>query len=216
MRNRGRFITLEGGEGAGKTTLLTALAGRLEALGLACERTREPGGTDGAEAIRGLLVTGSANRWSPVAELCLFYAARADHLERRVRPALAAGRWVLCDRFSDSTRAYQGLAGGAGLDAVEALDAIVVGGDRPDLTLVLDVPPETGLMRAASRRGGETRFEDKDFAFHAALREGYRRIAAAEPERCRLIDAGQPPEAVLEAAWAAILPLVGRRDGTGP
>ncbi len=200
----GHFITLEGGEGAGKTTLLTALKARLETSGYEVVLTREPGGTPGAEAIRALLVTGEADRWTALSELCLFFAAREDHLERLIRPALKRGAIVLCDRFSDSTRAYQGQAGGAGRDAVEALDALIVGQTQPDLTLILDIDPAIGLKRAAARRGIEDRFEGKAFAFHTALRTAYLELAAQFPERCGVLDASVTPDILAEAAWTLL------------
>jgi dTMP kinase len=201
---QGMFITLEGGEGAGKSTLMKGLAQRLGQFGADVVVSREPGGTDGAETIRALLVTGQADRWTPLSELCLFYAARQDHLERLIRPALAAGKTVLCDRFSDSTRAYQGQAGGAGRAAVEALDALIVGDTQPDLTLILDIDPQIGLARAAARRGTEDRFEGKALAFHTALRSAYLEIAADNPKRCVVLDATLPPSALEEAAWAQV------------
>jgi dTMP kinase len=201
---QGMFITLEGGEGAGKSTLMKGLAQRLGMFGADVVLSREPGGTEGAETIRALLVTGQADRWTPLSELCLFYAARQDHLERLIRPALAAGKTVLCDRFSDSTRAYQGQAGGAGQAAVEALDALIVGDTQPDLTLILDIDPQIGLARAAARRGTEDRFEGKALAFHTALRSAYLEIAADNPKRCVTLDATLPPSALEEAAWAQV------------
>jgi dTMP kinase len=203
---QGIFITLEGGEGAGKSTLMKGLAQRLGVFGDDVVLSREPGGTEGAETIRALLVTGQADRWTPLSELCLFYAARQDHLERLIRPALAAGKTVLCDRFSDSTRAYQGQAGGAGRAAVEALDALIVGDTQPDLTLILDIDPQIGLARAAARRGTEDRFEGKALAFHTALRSAYLEIAADNPKRCVILDATLPPSALEEAAWAQVQP----------
>jgi dTMP kinase len=200
----GLFITLEGGEGAGKSTLIKGLAARLNDAGVDVVLTREPGGTDGAESIRNLLVTGEAARWTALSELCLFYAARQDHLERLIRPALARGQVVLCDRFSDSTRAYQGQAGGAGQDAVETLDALIVGATQPDITLILDIDPKIGLSRAAARRGTEDRFEGKDLAFHQALRASYLHIAANDPIRCSVLDAASSPSDLLEAAWQVI------------
>jgi dTMP kinase len=200
----GLFVTLEGGEGAGKSTVARGLSQLLAERGIAHVTTREPGGTPGAEAIRALLVTGEAERWSPLSELCLFYAARHDHLERLIRPALAAGQVVVCDRFADSTRAYQGQAGGAGRAAVETLDALIVGATQPDLTLIFDLPPEAGLARAAARGAGEARFEGKALAFHAGLRAAYLALAAEAAHRCVVIDASQPAEAVLEAAWTAL------------
>lgn len=204
----GLFVTLEGGEGAGKTTLIAALEACALALGREVVRTREPGGTEGADQIRALLVTGAADRWTPLSELCLFFAARQDHLERVIRPALAAGKVVLCDRFSDSTRAYQGQAGGSGLAAVDTLDALVVGQTQPDLTLILDIDPEQGLARAAARRGSEMRFESKTLDYHRALRAAYLEIARTYPHRCRVLDASQPPQAVAAAAIAHLDPLL--------
>jgi dTMP kinase len=200
----GLFITLEGGEGAGKSTLIKGLAARLEGLGRGVALTREPGGTAGAETIRSLLVTGDAERWTPLSELCLFYAARQDHLERLIRPALADGKVVLCDRFADSTRAYQGQAGGAGRAAVEALDHLIVGDTQPNLTLILDIDPNIGLKRAAERRGNEDRFEGKALAFHTALRQAYLEIARENPLRCAVLDATLDPKSILEAAWSHI------------
>jgi dTMP kinase len=200
----GLFITLEGGEGAGKSTLIKGLASRLTDLGHEVVVTREPGGTEGAESIRNLLVTGDAARWTPLSELCLFYAAREDHLERLIRPALARGAVVLCDRFADSTRAYQGQAGGTGREAVETLDSLIVKDAQPDLTLILDIDPAIGLVRAASRRGTEDRFEGKAMAFHRALRGAYLQIAQDFAHRCAVLDATLPPMALQEAAWGIV------------
>jgi dTMP kinase len=201
---KGLFITLEGGEGAGKSTLIKSLAARLSDQGHEVIVTREPGGTQGGETIRTLLVTGDAARWTPLSELCLFYAAREDHLERLIRPALARGAIVVCDRFADSTRAYQGQAGGTGVAAVETLDGLIVRDTQPDLTLILDIAPAIGLARAAARRGGEDRFEGKAMAFHTALRAAYLDIAAQSPKRCVVLDANLAPDDVLEAAWALV------------
>lgn len=200
---RGRFITFEGGEGAGKSTQLKRLAERLRAEGLEVVATREPGGSPGAEAIRELVLNGSADRWSPVTETLLMYAARRDHVERVIEPALARGAWVVCDRFADSTRAYQGAAGGTEPALIAALEAHVLDRARPDLTLIFDLPPETGLERAHAR-GGELRFESKGLAFHQRLREGFLAIARAEPARCVLIDAAGSIEAVEAAVHAAV------------
>jgi dTMP kinase len=200
----GLFITLEGGEGAGKSTLIKGLQRRLEELGKTAIVTREPGGTEGAEAIRALLLTGDAERWSPLSELCLFYAAREDHLERLIRPSLAQGDIVLCDRFADSTRAYQGQAGGTGRTAVEALDRLIVKDTQPDLTLILDIDPQIGLARAAARRGTEDRFEGKAFAFHTSLRAAYLAIAEEFPQRCVILDAALSPDALLTLAWSCV------------
>jgi dTMP kinase len=206
---RGRFITFEGGEGAGKSTQIRLLAEALTARGLSVEVTREPGGSPGAEEIRALLVRGEAGRWGPVTEALLHTAARRDHLERMVWPALDAGRWVLCDRFFDSTMAYQGHGQGLGRPFVEALQTTALGGFRPDLTLILDLPVAKGLARAAARRGDENRYESMALAFHERLREGYRDIAAREPERCVLIDADRPLETVLGAVIDAVVARCG-------
>ena len=201
---RGRFITFEGGEGAGKTTQIRRLADRLAHDVGEVVLTREPGGSDGAEALRALLVRGDTDRWSPLSETLILYAAREDHLERRIRPALARGAWVLSDRFVDSTRAYQGAGGGAPASFIAALEHAVVGDTRPDLTLILDLPAEEGLARAASRGGGEARFENKGHAFHERLRRGFLAIAQAEPQRCVVIDATAPPQAVADQIWEAV------------
>ena len=206
--SRGLFITFEGGEGTGKSTQVARLVDRLRAQGLDVVRTREPGGSPGGEAIRDLVVSGSADRWSARTELLLMFAARSDHLERSIRPALEAGRWVVCDRFADSSRAYQGLAGGADTAFVEALDSHVVGRDQPDLTLVFDLPAEVGLERALARAQGDTRFESKGIVFHQALRRAFQAIAEAHPERCRLIDATGTADDVEARVWAAVEPLL--------
>jgi dTMP kinase len=201
---RGRFITFEGGEGAGKSTQVRRLAQRLESASIEAAATREPGGSPGAEAIRALLVTGAADRWSAATETLLMYAARSDHIERTIRPALERGQWVISDRFADSTRAYQGAAGGAPATLIATLEDAVLQDVRPDLTLILDLPAEQGLERAHSRGDAEARFEAKGLAFHQRLREGFAAIARAEPERCVLIDAAGTPDAVAEAVWAAV------------
>jgi dTMP kinase len=203
--NSGMFITLEGGEGAGKSTLIKGLSAHLQSVGHEVVTTREPGGTIGAESIRDLLVTGDSNRWTPLSELCLFYAAREDHLERLIRPALNRGAIVLCDRFADSTRAYQGQAGGTGREAVETLDALIVGTTQPNLTFILDIDPEIGLARAAARRGHEDRFEGKALAFHTALRQAYLEIAQIYSSRCVVLDANLSPHLLLEAAWQIVM-----------
>lgn len=205
---RGRFITFEGGEGSGKSTQAARLVARLEAHGVDVTRTREPGGSPGAEAIRALVLNGEAERWSPRTEALMMFAARSDHLERTIRPALEAGRWVVCDRFVDSSRVYQGVAGGVDPDFIHALDAEVVGPDQPDLTLIFDLPVETGLARAMGRGQGETRFESKGLAFHARLRDGFHAVAEAHPDRCRIIDAQGDPDAVAARVWAVIEPLL--------
>ena len=205
---RGQFITFEGGEGTGKSTQAARLVARLKARGLDVVHTREPGGSPGAEAIRTLVVSGDAARWSPRTELLLMFAARSDHLERTILPALDAGRWVVCDRFADSSRAYQGAGGGAAEELIEALDRDVVASDQPDLTLIFDLPVEIGLERALERGAAETRFESKGLAFHRRLRDGFLSIAAQYPERCRLIDATGEPDVVTERVWRAIEPIL--------
>ena len=200
----GRFITFEGGEGTGKSTQVRRLAERLRETGREAVLSREPGGSPGAEEIRRLLVTGEADRWTSTAETLLLYAARSDHLDRLIRPALARGAWVLCDRFADSTRAYQGAAGGVSPRLLTDLERDVLEQDRPDLTLVLDMPADAGLHRASGRGGHENRFESKALAFHDRLREAFLEIAVAEPERCVVIDASAEPDAVAEAVWAAV------------
>lgn len=205
---RGRFITLEGGEGAGKSTQVRRLAATLAARGIDVVSTREPGGSPGAEEIRALLVSGGTGRWEPVTELLLHVAARRDHVERLVRPALDAGRWVLSDRFADSSVAYQGHGHGLGPDLVARLHALAIGGFRPDLTVVLDLPVATGMARARSRAGGpgaaEDRYERMGTAFHERLRAGFLDIAAREPGRCVVVDAGAPPDEV-EARIRAVV-----------
>lgn len=203
----GRLITFEGGEGAGKSTQAALLADRLRAAGIDVDTTREPGGTDGAEAIRGLIVTGAADRWSAASEALLVNAARADHVARRIRPALAAGRWVVCDRFIDSTLAYQGAGKGADVADLRTLHRFATGDLLPDLTLILDLPIATGLTRAAARPGGEARFEAHDAAFHARVAQGFRDLAASEPGRCRLIDASGTVGAIAALVWESVAPL---------
>lgn len=193
---RGFFITLEGGEGAGKSTQLRRIADHLAGAGREVIATREPGGSDGAEAIRALLVSGAADRWSPLSETLLLYAARRDHVERTIVPALARGAVVISDRFADSTRAYQGAAGGVDAAFILELERQALGEARPNLTLILDLPAEVGLERAAGRGAAEARFESKGLEFHRRLRDGFLAIARQEPARCRVIDAARPPDLV--------------------
>ena len=205
MAERGLFITFEGGEGAGKSTQAGLLAARLTQAGREVVRTREPGGSPGAEQLRELLVTGDADRWSAEAEMLLNYAARDDHLRRVIRPALEAGKVVLCDRFKDSTRAYQGYAGGCDLALIDALEAAIVGETRPQLTFIFDLDPEIGLARASARgEGSDQRFERKGLAFHQTLRNAFNEIAAGDPKRCVLVDAGQSRDDVAEMIWRAV------------
>ncbi len=197
---RGKFITFEGGEGAGKSTQAGLLAERLRAAGLETVITREPGGTPLGEAIRALVLD---NAPAPATELLLFAAARAEHVAQVIRPALAHGTWVVCDRFIDSTRVYQGVLGGMPRDLIDAIEAGSVAPTVPDLTIVLDLPPERGLGRAASR-GELSRFDAKSADYHRRLQDGFRALAQAEPERCRLIDADRAPEAIADDVWRAV------------
>jgi dTMP kinase len=197
------FITFEGGEGSGKSTQIKRLAERLRETGRNALMTREPGGTPEAEAVRALLVSGEVTRWTANSEALLNYAARDQHLEQVIRPALAAGRIVLCDRFMDSTRAYQGYAGGCDLAFIDALEKAIVGPTRPALTLIFDLDPETGLERARSRGDAvsEDRYERKGLAFHRKLREGFLDILRRDPKRCRLVDASLAVEDVEQSVW---------------
>ena len=203
-QQRGRFIVFEGGEGAGKSTQVKALVAHLRGLGLEVVQTREPGGSPGAESLRSLLVQGDAGRWSPLSELLMMYAARSDHLEKVIRPALARGAWVVCDRFADSSRAYQGAGGGVAPAFIEQVDAAVVADTQPDLVLVMDLPVEAGLRRASTRGDNENRFESKGLAFHERLRQGFLARAAQVPERYRVLDADQSVEALAVAVRAEV------------
>ena len=184
------------GEGAGKSTQIARLANALTRAGVPVRITREPGGAPGAESIRTLLVQGEPGRWQPMTEALLHFAARSDHLATTVLPTLAAGEWVICDRFADSTLAYQGYGQGLGRDTISALYKTVLGDFAPDLTLILDVPVDIGLRRAASRRNDETRYERMDRAFHERVRQGFLDIARREPGRCAVIDATRDADAV--------------------
>jgi dTMP kinase len=203
---RGRFITFEGGEGSGKSTQIKTLAERLDAIKLRAIVTREPGGSPGAEIIRHLVLSGMGKLLGPDAETLLFAAARDDHVRTVIRPALGQGIWVLCDRFSDSTRAYQGRLGKVAPELLNAMERVTIGDLKPDLTFILDVPVEIGLQRAAARRGSGAadRFEAEDVRFHRQLREAYRQIAAGEPKRCVLIDASADPGTVAAMIWTAL------------
>jgi dTMP kinase len=200
---RAQFITFEGGEGTGKSTQAAKLQNKLEALGVGTVLTREPGGAPQAEVLREILVTGAHDRWSPMAESLLNYAARDDHLRNTVKPALEAGKWVISDRFSDSTRAYQGGAGGVDKKFIHILDEAVVGGCVPDLTLIFDMPAILGLERAQTR-GGPDRFEGKGLAFHDRLREAFLGISENNPDRCVLVDATGTIDDVADAVWWAV------------
>ena len=204
--SRGRFITFEGGEGSGKSTQIRTLAERLNGAELRTIVTREPGGSPGAEIIRHLLLSGMGKLLGPEAETLLFAAARDDHVHAVIEPALDQGIWVLCDRFFDFTRAYQGRLGKVEPGVLNAMQRVTIGDLKPDLTLILDVPVEIGMQRAAARRGdgAPDRFEAEDVKFHEGLREAYRQIAAAEPQRCVLIDANAAPGVVAARVWTAV------------
>lgn len=200
----GRFITLEGGEGGGKSTQARRLAAALERDAGEILLTREPGGSPGAEQIRELLVDGEVHRWDAVTETLLHFAARRDHLVNTVQPALARGAWVISDRFADSTMAYQGYGHGVDRDAITELYRICVGSLKPDLTLILDLPVEAGLARAAGRGGGEDRYERMDVAFHERLRQGFLEIARHDAARCVVIDAARGEDEVHAQIIAAV------------
>ena len=203
----GLFITFEGGEGGGKSTQCRALVARLRSAGISAIATREPGGSPVAERIRERLLSGAFKTEGPECEALLFAAARIDHLDTTIKPALAAGTWVVCDRFHDSTRAYQGTLGALEPGFLDTLERVTLAGLRPDLTLILDLPARTGLARAAiRRRAGDApdRFESEPLDRHQALREAFLAIAAREPERCVVVDATQSPEDVTQAIWDTV------------
>lgn len=203
---RGRFVTFEGGEGTGKSTQIKKLADRLTAAKLRTLVTREPGGSPGAEIMRHLVLSGMGKLLGPDAETLLFAAARDDHVRTVIEPALSQGTWVLCDRFADSTRAYQGSLGQVSTRLIDAMQRVTIGNLEPDLTIILDLPVEIGLQRAAARRGSGTadRFEAESLRFHQDLREAYRKIAADHAARCVLIDAEADPDTVAGRVWAAL------------
>jgi dTMP kinase len=203
---RGRFITFEGGEGSGKSTQIKTLAERLNGAEQRTLATREPGGSPGAEVIRHLLLSGMGKLLGPEAETLLFAAARDDHVHAVIEPALDQGIWVLCDRFFDSTRVYQGRLGKVDPGVLNAIQRVTIGDLKPDLTIILDVPVDIGMQRAAARRGAGAadRFEAEDAEFHEGLRDAYRQIAAAEPQRCVLIDANAAIGVVATRVWAAV------------
>jgi dTMP kinase len=203
---RGRFITFEGGEGSGKSTHCRLLSERLKALGIDVVLTREPGGSPGAEAIRHVLMSGAAKPLGAEAEALLFAAARDDHIRSTIEPALTRGVWVICDRFLDSTRVYQGTLGQVDHKLIRALERVTVGDLRPDLTFILDVPADVGLVRAGKRRGeaAADRFEAESLAAHQQLREAYRLLVISEPARCVMIDATPPKTAVADRIWKTV------------
>jgi dTMP kinase len=210
----GVFLTLEGGEGTGKSTLARALAELLRELGHEVVVTREPGGSPKAEALREAILAGAAKPYGPFAEAAMFYAARADHLDKLIRPALRRGAIVISDRFADSTRAYQGIAGRLNRTVIRAMERVVVGADMPDLTLILDLSPELGLARARARMAEghlPDRFEAEAIGFHRRLLQAYLNIAASEPERCIVIDATGTQQEVLQLAADAVRTRLGGR-----
>ena len=215
---RGRFITLEGGEGAGKSVQARRLEARLRAVGLDVVRTREPGGSPHAGALREVILSGFAKPFGAEAEALLFAAARIDHLDQTILPALERGRWVVSDRFADSTRAYQGAAGDLPIDYILRLEEVAVGPNRPDLTVILDLPPEAGLERAGLRRGaaGADRFEAEGIGFHRVLRRAFLDIAAAEPRRCAVIDALKSEDEVEAAIWSVVEARLDPAAAVGP
>ena len=199
-----RFITLEGGEGTGKSTQARRLVAALQSHAISAIVTREPGGSPGAESIRKLLVEGEQGRWDPLTETLLMFAARSDHIRNTIKPAMASGKWVVCDRFTDSTYAYQGVGRGLDRETIRRIEAVSVGDFKPDLTLMLDLPVETGLARAKARRGAEDRFEKFGAEFHEKLRTAYRDIAIRNGDRCILLDAGGNEDDVGNAIWKAV------------
>jgi dTMP kinase len=203
---RGRFITFEGGEGSGKSTQIKLLADNLARNGVRVLVTREPGGSPGAEIVRHLVLSGVGKILGASGEALLFAAARDDHVHNVIAPALEQGQWVLCDRFTDSTRVYQGKLGNADINLIRAMERVTIGELKPELTIILDVPAEIGLARAAKRRGLEApdRFEAEDINFHRRLREAYRQVAAEEPERCTLVDATADIEAIARRVWGVV------------
>jgi len=198
----GKFISFEGGEGSGKSTQTQRFAERLRATGLTVVQTREPGGTEGADAIRQLLVTGAADRWDPVSEVLLHYAARRDHVERVIKPALARGEWVVSDRFADSTMAYQGYGYELGAALIDTIHRATLGVFQTDMTFIMDFDPAAGLARARDRDPDPSRYERFDLAFHRRLHDGFRTIAASNPERCVIVDANGAPDEVETMVWA--------------
>jgi dTMP kinase len=206
-RRRGSFITLEGGEGVGKSTQIRHLLRNLRGAGIEAIGTREPGGSPGAEILRKVLLSGSVAGLGPAAEAILFAAARVDHIDKKIEPALTAGIFVVCDRFADSTRAYQGTRGQLDLRFLSALERVTLGDVRPSLTLILDLPATEGLARAAARRGtgqAPDRFEREDLEFHESLRAAFLAIAAAEPLRCAVIDAARAEADVAHAIFEVV------------
>jgi len=200
-----QFITLEGGEGTGKSTQAKRLAAKLGERGISTVVTREPGGSPGAEQIRDLFVHGEPGRWSALTETLLVFAARVDHVEKTIRPALASGKWVICDRFTDSTYAYQGAARGTDREIIRRVQSAAIGDFKPALTLVLDLPVAVGLERAKGRPGSENRFEKFDTEFHEKLRQAFIDIARRNGDRCVLLDAAGSEDDVAELIWQTVV-----------
>lgn len=215
-RQRAYFITLEGGEGAGKSTQIRLLSDRLATKGVNSVTTREPGGAPEAEKIRDLLLKGDVDRWAPMTEALLMAASRAEHVSRLIIPTLAKGTWVLCDRFADSSVAYQGAGRGLGIKKISKLQSLVLGDFAPDLTLILDLPPKVGLARAIQREAdfatGEDRFERMDKKFHKDLRHAFLSIAEKDSDRCKVIDATQSIDGIHETIWSHVAPLLAQHD----
>ncbi|MGB0935553.1 MAG: dTMP kinase [Alphaproteobacteria bacterium] len=204
MSTPGRFITFEGGEGAGKSTQIPLICNRLEAHGLMVATTREPGGSEGAELIRELLVTGDVNRWDSVTEALLYNAARRDHLERTIKPMIAAGTWVVCDRFADSTMAYQGYGHGLPTEQLDQLYTVIAGDFKPDHTFIFDLPPRVGLERTSGRTCDEDRFERMNISFHERLREGFIKIAEQDAQRYTVLDASLDVNQISDTIYETI------------
>jgi dTMP kinase len=205
MAKQGHFITFEGGDGTGKSTQVKRLAAALDAKKIATVVTREPGGSPGAEEIRALVLRGDPARWDPLTEALLFYAARADHTERLIKPALAEGQWVISDRYSDSSYAYQGGGRGLARETVRRIEAIAINDFRPELTIILDMDVEAGLKRSLARQDNpETRFEEMDLAVHERMRKTFLDIAKRNSDRCVVIDANREIDAVAEDVWKAV------------
>ena len=205
----GKFISFEGGEGSGKSTQLSLLFNIIKLNNLSCIKTREPGGSPGGESIRNLLLNGLADKWDPVAETLLFYAARLDHVAKTIKPGLADGAIVLCDRFADSTLVYQGIGKGLTEDYIRNIHQLTLGNFKPNLTLIFDIDPVIGLKRALSRSNEETRFESMNLEFHQAVRTGFASIARQEPQRCAIIDASGSIEEVQKQVLATINERIG-------
>jgi dTMP kinase len=204
MKRPARFISLEGGDGSGKSTQIARLVAALKKRGLATLATREPGGSKGAEEIRKLVLTGEPGRWDVMTEMLLMFAARSDNVAKAIKPALKSGTWVVCDRFTDSTYAYQGAGGGLARETIRRMETLVLQDFRPDLTLILDVPVETGIARTRGRANDETRFEKFDLDFHERMRQAYLAIAKRDPMRCVVIDATQDEDTMAKDIWNTV------------